>query len=114
MGGVLDQRRAVIIFSADLSHLLPYEKANTADRKTIEALASLSADEFYEGMDADKYDTCGKGPLSVMKYLQELRNIEERPILLKYMNSGDTTVVRESVTGFASMALFERESLKKP
>ncbi|MBI4719811.1 MAG: AmmeMemoRadiSam system protein B [Chitinivibrionia bacterium] len=49
-----------------------------------------------------------------MKYLGELREHEEKPVLLKYMNSGDTAGDKSRVVGYAAMALFEDPNAYKP
>ena len=103
---VLDQRKAVIIFSTDLSHYQSYDKAVASDKKTTTGISLEPADEFFVKMDKDEFRMCGGAPVSVMKYLQELRGCET-PALLKYMNSGDTGTDKSRVVGYAAMVMFE-------
>ena len=118
LSGVLDQRKAVIIFSTDLSHYLPYEKAVAVDKKSTDGIASAPADEFYAKVNDEKFSMCGASAIAVLKYLQELRKNDDGEItpvaMLKYMNSGDTAGDKNRVVGYAAMALFEKRGGARP
>ncbi len=85
---------ALYIFSTDLSHFFPYEKAVKKDRETIKLIENLDLQNFH------KIDACGFFPLLVMMHLCKLKNLN--PKLIEYKNSGDITGEKESVVGYSS------------
>jgi AmmeMemoRadiSam system protein B len=85
---------ALYVFSTDLSHFLPYEKAVKKDKDTIKAIESLNLKNFHN------VDACGYYPLLVMMNLCKLK--KSRPQLVQYKNSGDVTGEKDSVVGYSS------------
>ena len=87
--------KAIYIFSTDLSHFMPYEKAVETDKKTIKIIEELNFEQF-------KYiDACGYFPLLILFHLCKIKN--KKPRLIEYKNSGDITNDKESgVVGYAS------------
>lgn len=85
---------ALYVFSTDLSHFLPYEKAQKKDIETIKLIENLDLQNFF------KIDACGFYPLLVMMHLCKLKNL--KPKLVEYKNSGDITGEKESVVGYSS------------
>jgi len=85
---------ALYVFSTDLSHFFPYEKATQKDKQTIKLIENLDLQNFY------KVDACGFFPLLIMTHLCRLKNW--KPHLIEYKNSGDITGEKESVVGYSS------------
>jgi len=87
--------KALYIFSTDLSHFLPYEKAVERDKETIRILENLDLENFKN------LDACGHFPLLIMTHLCKLKKI--KPKLLEYKNSGDVTGDKDQgVVGYSS------------
>jgi len=96
----LVERQTLVVVSSDLSHFLPYDEAQAKDRRTIEAI--LACDRRALARDADA--ACGARPLAVLLTLAE--RFGWRPVLLNYLNSGDTSGDRSRVVGYAAIAFF--------
>ena len=88
----------LIVISSDLSHYLPYERAQCEDRKTVEAMLAL-ADPI------DHHHACGATPVNALMQVARRRGL--RPELLDLRNSGDTAGDRGRVVGYAALALHE-------
>ena len=85
---------AVYIFSTDFSHFLPYEEAVKKDKHSIKILENMDFENF-------KYvDACGFFPLLVLMHLCKIK--KTHPKLIEYKNSGDITLDKSSVVGYAS------------
>jgi AmmeMemoRadiSam system protein B/AmmeMemoRadiSam system protein A len=96
----LIERQTLVVVSSDLSHFLPYDDAQAKDRRTIEAI--LACDRRALARDSDS--ACGARPLAVLLALAE--RFGWRPVLLNYLNSGDTAGDRSRVVGYAAIAFF--------
>jgi AmmeMemoRadiSam system protein A len=92
--------RTLIVASADLSHYLPYEKAVTRDRATIQSILELDSTRIL----GDDNRSCGRHPIGVLLHLA--RKHQWRPYLLAYANSGDTAGDHNRVVGYATIAFF--------
>jgi len=86
--------KKIFIFSTDLSHFFPYEKAINIDKKTIEIIENLNLEKIED------LDACGKHDLMIMMHLCKINNWQ--PHLIEYKNSGDVTGEKDSVVGYAS------------
>lgn len=85
----------LVVISSDLSHYLPYARACTADRATIERILQFATD-------LDPHEACGARPLSGA--LQVARACGLRARLLDLRNSGDTAGDRARVVGYGAIA----------
>ncbi len=85
---------AVYIFSTDLSHFLPYNKAVKNDKQTIKIIENLDTNNL------NKIDACGISPLMILFHLCKIKNL--KPKLIQYKNSGDITGDKSGVVGYAS------------
>ncbi len=90
----------LVVVSSDLSHFLTYADAQVKDRNTIQAILHLRPDELAQRDNA----ACGVTPLRVLLTLAARRGWQ--PVLLNYLNSGDTTGERSRVVGYAAIAFF--------
>lgn len=86
--------KGIYIFSADLSHFLPYEKAVKIDKRTISIVENLDLTNI------NKMDSCGKFPLNILMHLCKMN--DWKPRLIEYKNSGDITGEKSSVVGYGS------------
>lgn len=92
----LDDPKTVFVFSVDLSHYHPYEKALALDRPCLDALVRMDARDFV------RCDTDGTQVLAVMAELGAL--LGTTPRLLAYRNSGDVAGDRDRVVGYGALA----------
>ena len=88
----------LIVISSDLSHFLPYKKAQAVDAETVQAILNLSSS-------LDHQQACGGTPVNGM--LLAARQHHLQPHLLDLCNSGDTVGDKNRVVGYASFAFDE-------
>jgi AmmeMemoRadiSam system protein B/AmmeMemoRadiSam system protein A len=96
----LVDRETLVVVSSDLSHFLPYTEAQAKDQNTIQAILRLRPDELSQSSNA----ACGVTPLRVLLTMAD--RFGWRPVLLNYLNSGDTAGDRTRVVGYAAIAFF--------
>lgn len=92
------QKETLIIVSADLSHYLPYEEANDIDRTTIDKILKFDKDITHE-------QSCGADGIIIL--LELAKQLNWKPTLLDYRNSGDTSGNRDGVVGYTSIVFTE-------
>jgi len=85
-----------LIISSDLSHYLPYKEARLKDNETIRKILAKEKIENYEA--------CGAAAINLG--IEIARELELKPRLLEYLNSGDTFGDKNSVVGYASIAFY--------
>ncbi len=90
----------LLVVSSDLSHYLPYAKAVARDQETIQIIMNLQTDQLSTSKDR----ACGKIPLLVLMHLA--LELDWKPVLLHYANSGDTAGSKDSVVGYTAIAFF--------
>jgi AmmeMemoRadiSam system protein B/AmmeMemoRadiSam system protein A len=103
-----DRQDFIIIASTDLSHYYPYQKANSADRHTIDTLNRMSARDLYDEAKMETCELCGVLPVTTsLLVAKELgyNRIKE----LKYANSGDITGDKTRVVGYLSAVIYKDE-----
>ncbi|MEM4331053.1 MAG: AmmeMemoRadiSam system protein B [Candidatus Pacearchaeota archaeon] len=93
---ILSKEEGVFVFSSDLSHFLSYEEAIKKDKETIRAVENLDERYFLKERDS----ACGILPILLMITLSKLKGW--KPRLVSYKNSGDLTLDKKSVVGYAS------------
>ena len=89
----------LIVISSDLSHYLPYERAQKADRATTERILDMDA-----GL--SPHEACGAAAINGA--LLAARHHGLAPRLLDLRNSGDTAGDRDRVVGYGAWAFEER------
>jgi AmmeMemoRadiSam system protein B len=87
----------LLVFSTDLSHHLPYERAHTIDASTVDAMCA--------GRTLSSEQACGARVLNGVSALRKLRALE--PHVLDLRNSGDTAGSRADVVGYLAVAFTE-------
>jgi MEMO1 family protein len=85
----------LIVISSDLSHFLPYNKAQSVDHETVESILNLVGSVTHE-------QACGGTPINGL--LLAAKHHQLRPHLLGLCNSGDTAGDKQRVVGYASFA----------
>ena len=92
----LEGRRALIVASSDLSHYPPADQASAVDRRTLEAIASMSPDrlvrhseaEMARGTEGLATVACGISPV-IVAMTAAARMGATRGTALSYANSAD-------------------------
>ncbi len=98
LGRLLAGRRALIVASSDLSHYPSYRDAAAADRRTLEAIASLDPDRVRSDASAEERGTpnlvtCACGQAPVMAAMVAARALgATRSRVVSYANSGDLPI----------------------
>ena len=95
----------LIVISSDLSHYLPYARAQAADRATIDAVLRLDPALDHE-------QACGATPLAGALLAARAHGLAPR--LLALCNSGDTAGDRARVVGYAAVAFERNDALADP
>jgi AmmeMemoRadiSam system protein B len=98
VAAVLDRlwgdEHTLFVFSTDLSHHLPWERAHAVDASTVDALCA--------GRSLSPEQACGARVLNGVSALRRLRSLE--PHVLDLRNSGDTAGSRADVVGYLAVA----------
>ncbi len=85
----------LIVISSDLSHYLPYARAQAVDGATVQRVLALDPD-------LDHDEACGATPLAGALIAAKAHGLAPR--LLDLRNSGDTAGDRSRVVGYCAMA----------
>jgi AmmeMemoRadiSam system protein B/AmmeMemoRadiSam system protein A len=97
----------LLVVSSDLSHFLPYSKAVARDKETIDIILNFKPEELK------KRENCACGKIPILILMEIARRHEWQPVLLNYLNSGDTAGDRSKVVGYAAIAYFNNTSLSQ-
>jgi len=98
--------RTLIVVSSDLSHFLPYSNAVSKDNRTINKILDIDLRSLIK----DENAACGIVPITIL--LEIARRQHWQPVLLNYLNSGDTAGDRTRVVGYAAIAFFGDASMQ--
>lgn len=90
---ILQQDGVLLVVSADLSHYLKYEDAQTVDQKTAAKIEQQSAEIEY-------HQSCGAGGINTALVVSQLMHL--KPEVLSLINSGDTSGIKEKVVGYGA------------
>ncbi len=108
---LLAGRRALIVASSDLSHWPSWRDANLADRRTLEAMATLEPDRLRSaasaaGRIAPNLATCACGESAVMAAMIAAKALgATRGRVVSYANSGDLAIGEPGrVVGYGAVA----------
>jgi hypothetical protein len=91
--------QSVLIVSSDLSHYLSYSAAIERDKEFLEAVCGLDFKKVQTG------EACGK--TGILGVLYMAKKFGWKLKLLCYKNSGDTFGTKDSVVGYASIAVYK-------
>ena len=101
LGGVLRQRRALVVASTDLSHFHSDSEAREIDAVTIGDVRGFDPRSLMSHLTEGAAEACGGGPVvSVMTALKRLG--ATRVEVMEYTTSGDVTGDLRSVVGYLS------------
>ena len=107
---LLAGRRALIVASSDLSHWPSWHDANAADRRTLEAMATLDPDRVRSataqaGRSAPNLATCACGEFAVISAMVAAKAMgATRGRVISYANSGDLPVGEpDRVVGYGAV-----------
>jgi hypothetical protein len=90
---------SLFVISSDLSHYTPYKEAAATDKNSISKIISLAT------VQENEIDACGSMGIEVAMRLA--KNNSCKIELLDYRNSGDTAGQKDSVVGYASLAIYK-------
>ena len=99
----LIDEKTLVVASSDLSHYHSYDEAVSLDAFCMESIPNLDFQSVINDCEA-----CGKVPILTLMYIARERGWSGR--LLDYRNSGDTSGMKGSVVGYASVAFYEEEA----
>ncbi len=100
------QDNYLFVFSTDLSHYHPYDDAKRRDEQTINLILRETSSAVDRLFQAGHLEACGRGPILAALSLTE-RLGYQKPRLLHYANSGDTTGDKSrGVVGYAAIDLY--------
>jgi AmmeMemoRadiSam system protein B len=103
---VLQDRKALLVASTDLSHFHDYDTAVSLDRVVLEHIEAFDPQGLARDLAARRCEACGGGPVvAVMLAAKALG--ADRAKVLKYANSGDVTGDRWRVVGYAAGAIYK-------
>jgi len=91
----------LIVVSSDLSHYLPYDRAQAVDRETARAIVAREPHVSH-------FQACGATPVNGLLTAALRRGL--RAELFDLRNSGDTAGDRSRVVGYGSIGFFESET----
>lgn len=90
----------LIVISSDLSHYLPYARAQQQDGETVARIMALEGPISHD-------QACGGTPINGLLLSARRRGLQAQ--LLGLCNSGDTAGDRQRVVGYAALAFSEPE-----
>lgn len=94
----------LIVASSDLYHGYSYEACHTTDEKTLGAIKRFDADLFIQGLEEERYQACGGGPIAVAMLVAR-RNGVDTVEILGHTTSGDVTGRHDGYTvGYGAVA----------
>ena len=96
---VLDDRKAIVIASSDLSHFFADDIAREKDAHVEEAVRNFDIMGLAEKVETKEAQMCGYGPTLAMMIYSRLCGATKSEILL-YRNSSDITGDTSSVVGY--------------
>ena len=98
--------KTLLVASSDLSHYLPYDKAVSRDKESINAILNLEKEKLIKLENS----ACGKMPILIVMSLAG--KYKWKPVLIHYSNSGDTAGERSQVVGYAAVAFYGDSSME--
>lgn len=100
-----DISSVLIVASSDMTHYEPHDQAESKDKEAIDAILELDEDKLFEKIMRLKITMCGYAPVIVMIRAAKLLGAKNAK-LIKYQTSGDVTGDKDSVVGYAGIAVY--------
>jgi len=97
--------KCLIICSSDMTHFEKADLAEKQDEEAINQIINLNPLQFYKTVIDNKISTCGLYPLTILLFLLEKINTENKILskLVEYSNSGQVTNDYSDVVSYASI-----------
>ena len=94
----------LIVASSDMTHYEPQGLAEKKDKEAIKAIIALDADRLTEKVSDLNITMCGYAPVSIMLTAAKILGAKKGE-LVKYVTSGDVTLDKTSVVGYAGVII---------
>jgi len=94
----------LVIASSDMNHYENDSITRTKDRRAIEQVLALNPRGLYETVRVGNISMCGYAPTTVM-LTAALRMGATKAELVRYATSGEVSGDRDTVVGYAGMAI---------
>lgn len=91
----------LVLASSDLSHYHAYNEAEAIDHKTLHALEAWDYFSMARNFETRVWEACGGAPIVATMIYAERMGANEA-MVLKYLNSGDTSGNRSRVVGYSA------------
>jgi len=95
----------LVVASSDMNHYESDSITRAKDRRAIDQVLALDARGLYETVRHGSISMCGYGPATAMLTAARLLGATKAE-LLRYATSGDVSGDRDSVVGYAGIAVF--------
>jgi len=106
---VFDPDDTLVVASTDLYHGYSYEDCQQFDAATLHAIEEKSAVDFCFGANSKKYMACGAGPVTALKVVGEVWDLNA-PKVIAQTNSADVTRTENGwVVGYGAAILEKKE-----
>lgn len=103
---VLQDKKALVVASSDLSHYHSYDKAALLDKVAVESINNFDDQQLFSDWQNGVCELCGGGPVLVtMKTCRNLGATKSKVLL--YRNSGDVGGDKSQVVGYLSAIFYE-------
>jgi len=103
---ILQNKKALIVASTDLSHFYNYDRAALLDEVVVENVKDFDEEKLLSDLNADRCEMCGGGPAIVAMKASKLLGADKSDVLL-YRNSGDVTGDKSEVVGYLSAVIYK-------
>jgi len=100
-----DRADVLVVVSTDLSHYHDDAFARDMDRRTIQAVKALKAEQVWKECKAKTMEMCGCVPATVAMLFARERGLTEVDVL-QYANSGEINGDMDRVVGYTAMVIY--------
>jgi len=113
LGSIIGNRKDVlIVVSTDLSHYHDDVFAREMDRRSIEAMKNLNAEQIWKECRSRTMEMCGFVPVTAALLYAKQKGLNETDIL-HYANSGDVSGDMDRVVGYTSIVIYGNGNKQK-
>jgi AmmeMemoRadiSam system protein B len=103
---VLQERKALIVASSDLSHFYDAQKARSLDNLVVERIKQFDEEKLFNDLQSGKCEMCGGGPVVTTMKASKLLGANSSEVLT-YRHSGDISGDRNEVVGYLSALFYQ-------
>ncbi len=109
LAALIHDDKTIIVASSDLSHYHPYEEATKLDSKVLNAIKEWDYYNLSRNLQGRIWEACGGGPIISLMIASEYLGAN-KPMLLKYANSGDVPMGDKSrVVGYSAFVFVKMQ-----